>query len=122
MPVDAAGAEGDAGPMPGGFEPDDALWAALAECEDRSQMETVLQAWIDANRDYWSHAEPSPAGWTAPAGSVPGHDWRPPTGLRPRLDRVPLWARSARHLPYLRRRVCSWMWEHGGYDVLPPGA
>jgi hypothetical protein len=106
--------------MPGGFEADDALWAALSECEDRDEMTAVMQAWLDANTAYWADARPSPAGWTAPRGCRPARDWSPPDGMRARLDRMPWWARFGYHAPWIDRRVREWMWHHGGYDVLPP--
>ncbi len=108
--------------MPGGFEPDDALWAALDECVDREEMRTVMQAWIDANADYWSAARPSPAGWTVPDGRLPGRNWSPPGGLRARPERMPHWVRACHHLPLLDRLAHEWMWHHGGFDVLPPQA
>ena len=107
--------------MPGGFEPDDALWVALAECDDAEEMSAVLGAWIAANQDYWSSALPSPAGWTAPGGLRPGRNWSPPCGLLPRPERMPLWVRAWYHTPLLDRSAREWMWHHGGFDVLPPG-
>ena len=107
--------------MPGGFDADDALWAALAQCEDRDEMSRVFQAWIEANEDYWAPACPSPGGWTPPAGCRPAWDWTPPSGLRARPNRVPIWVRVGYHTPFVDRLAYEWMWHHGGFDVLPPG-
>jgi hypothetical protein len=106
--------------MPGGYEADDALWAALAECEAPEEMATVLQAWVQANEVYWSAARPSPAGWEPPRDRRPGWDWTPPGGLLARTHRVPLWVRACYHAPFVDRFACEWMWRHGGFDVQPP--
>lgn len=106
--------------MPCGYEPDDALWAALAECESQEEMQVVLRAWVQANDVFWAAALPSPAGWEAPDGRRPGWDWTPPDGLRPRPERMPLWVRAWYHTPFAHRMAYEWMWHHGGFDVLPP--
>lgn len=41
-------------------------------------------------------------------------------GLTPRLDRVSQWVRVWFRTPFLDRFASSWMWKHGGWDVLPP--
>ncbi len=71
-------------------------------------------------RRWESEAAPSPAGWRAPAGARPARQWLPPDGARVRLDRVPAWVRLWYKTPIVDRYACSWMWEHGGWDVLPP--
>jgi hypothetical protein len=73
-------------------------------------------------RRWQTRAVPSPAGWQPQAGSRPGWDWTPPDGLRVRLDRVPGWVRLWYKTPFADRYACSWMWYHGGWDVLPPTA
>jgi hypothetical protein len=58
-----------------------------------------------------------------PAGAMPGWDWTPPGGLRPRLDRVPRWVRIWYQVPFIDRYAHVWMWAHGGWDTdAPPGA
>ena len=69
-----------------------------------------------------TEAVPSPAGWQPPPGTRPAWQWTPPSGLRERLDRVPVWVRLWYKTPIADRFACSWMWEHGGWDVLPPAA
>ena len=69
-----------------------------------------------------TEAMPSPAGWQPPAGERPAWQWVPPCGLRVRLDRVPFWVRLWYKTPVVDRYACSWMWTHGGWDVLPPTA
>ncbi len=69
-----------------------------------------------------TEAVPSPAGWRPPAGSQPAWTWAPPHGLRARLDRVPSWVRLWYRAPFVDRYAHAWMWEHGGWDVLPPAA
>jgi hypothetical protein len=66
-------------------------------------------------------AVPSPGGWVPPPGSRPGWQWAPPDGLVPRLDRVPAWVRLWYRTPFADRYAHAWMWEHGGWDTLPPG-
>jgi hypothetical protein len=65
-------------------------------------------------------ATPSPGGWQPPRHRLPAWDWAPPSGLRPRLDRVPQWVRVWYHTPFIDRYAHAWMWRHGGWDVLPP--
>jgi len=65
---------------------------------------------------------PSPGGWRPPDGVLPAWSWAPPYGLAPRLDRVPGWVRLWYKTPLLDRYAHAWMWEYGGWDVLPPGA
>jgi hypothetical protein len=75
-----------------------------------------------ARARWWeTEAVPSPAGWQAPDGVLPAWSWAPPDGLQPRLDRVPAWVRLWYHTPLADRYAYAWMWEHGGWDVLPPG-
>src|SRR5690349_24517354 len=74
-------------------------------------------------RDHARNGVPSPGGWEAPAATMPGWNWTPPGGLRPRLERVPRWARVSYRLPFIDRYVHVWMWRHGGWDVdAPPDA
>ncbi len=63
---------------------------------------------------------PSPGGWTAPPGVLPSWNWMPEPGAVPRLDRVPRWVRAWYHTPLVDRFAHSWMWHHGGWDVVPP--
>lgn len=67
-----------------------------------------------------TEATPSPGGWQPPRHRLPAWDWAPPSGLRPRLDRVPQWVRVWYHTPFIDRYAHAWMWRHGGWDVLPP--
>lgn len=61
---------------------------------------------------------PSPGGWTAPAGVIPGWNWMPTGhGLSPRFDRVPRWVHFWYRTPFLDRYAHAWMWHHGGWDV-----
>lgn len=62
----------------------------------------------------------SPGGWGVPAGARPAWNWTPPSGIDPRLDRVPLWARLWYGTPFVDRYACAWLWYHGGWDVIPP--
>lgn len=62
----------------------------------------------------------SPGGWSVPAGVRPAWNWTPPSGIEPRLDRVPLWARLWYGTPLVDRYAHSWLWYHGGWDVIPP--
>jgi hypothetical protein len=64
----------------------------------------------------------SPGGWRPPAGVLPAWNWSPPCGLTPRLDRVPLWARLWYGAPLVDRYAHAWLWQHGGWDVVPPEA
>jgi hypothetical protein len=73
-------------------------------------------------RRWETEAVPSPAGWQPPDGARPGWSWLPPDGLRDRLDRVPRWVRLWFKTPLVDRYAHAWMWEHGGWDVLPPSA
>jgi len=71
-------------------------------------------------RRWEAEAVPSPAGWQPPDGVLPAWSWSPPGGLQPRLDRVPASVRLWYHTPVIDRYAHAWMWEHGGWDVLPP--
>ena len=73
-------------------------------------------------RRWETEAAPSPAGWQPPDGARPAWSWTPPCGLTPRLDRVPAWVRLWYKTPLVDRYAHAWMWEHGGWDVLPPNA
>lgn len=65
--------------------------------------------------------EASPGRWDPPPGVRPAWDWTPPEhGLSARLDRVPLWVRVWYSMPLLDRYAYSWMWHHGGWDIVPP--
>jgi hypothetical protein len=64
----------------------------------------------------------SPGGWSAPAGVLPAWNWTPPCGITKRLDRVPLWARLWYSTPLVDRYAHAWLWQHGGWDVIPPEA
>jgi hypothetical protein len=119
--VDADAPPTDDVSVPGGFEPDDALWTALEDSASHDEMRAVLKAWIKANEVYWAEARPSPAGWVPPVDRRPGWDWTPPTGLLARPTRMPLWVRLWYHLPAVDRFAYEWMWHHGGFDALPPG-
>lgn len=77
----------------------------------------------EARRMQWrweNEAVPSPGGWRPPPGTLPAWSWTPPDGLRPRLDRVPAWVHLWYKTPFLDRYAHKWMWEHAGWDVLPP--
>jgi len=64
---------------------------------------------------------PSPGGWHPPPGTRPAWNWIPPEhGLSPRMDRVPWWVRLWYRAPILDRFAHAWMWDHGGWDVVPP--
>lgn len=78
----------------------------------------VAAAYTQARR-WETDAVPSPAGWRPPDGVIPAWSWAPPDGLRPRLDRVPAWVRLWYRTPLVDRYAHGWMWEHGGWDVLP---
>jgi hypothetical protein len=73
-----------------------------------------------AARRWETEAAPSPGGWRPPAGSRPAWQWTPPDGLRERLERVPAWVRLWYKTPFVDRYACTWMWQHGGWDMLPP--
>jgi hypothetical protein len=62
----------------------------------------------------------SPGGWEPPAGVLPAWNWTPPCGIHARLDRVPLWARVWFGTPLVDRYAHSWLWRHGGWDVVSP--
>lgn len=64
----------------------------------------------------------SPGGWGVPAGARPAWDWTPPPGIEPRLDRAPVWVRLWYGTPLVDRYAHAWLWYHGGWDVIPPGA
>lgn len=63
---------------------------------------------------------PTPGGWVPPAAVRPAWDWAPPPGIQARADRMPRWVRVWFHLPFVDRYAYSWMWHHGGWDVVPP--
>ncbi len=76
----------------------------------------------DRQQVLWlTHAIASPGGWTAPEGRRAGLDWVPPLGARLRLDRMPRWVRILHWTPFVDRFAKVYLWNHGGYDVLPPG-
>ncbi|MBO0835589.1 MAG: hypothetical protein J2P28_08730 [Actinobacteria bacterium] len=79
-------------------------------------------AFAEARRQAALSRVPSPGGWEAPAGVRPAWNWTPPSGLEPRLDRVPIWARLWYGTPFIDRYAHAWMWHHGGWDVIPPDA
>jgi hypothetical protein len=62
----------------------------------------------------------SPGGWRPPPRSLPGWNWVPPAGAKPRLDIVPRWVRVWYRLPFLDRYAHVWMWWHGAWEVVPP--
>lgn len=62
----------------------------------------------------------SPGSWIPPAGVRPAWNWTPPLGLTPRLDQVPIWVRIWFRTPFVDRFAQSWMWHHGGWEILPP--
>lgn len=63
--------------------------------------------------------EPSPGHWDTPEAVRPAWNWVPPdTGLRPRLDRVPVWVRAWFRTPFLDRYAYEWMWHRGGWDIV----
>lgn len=64
---------------------------------------------------------PSPGGWEPPSGVRPGWDWLPPHGATPRLHAVPWWVRIWYRTPIVDRFAHLWMWDHGGFAVVPPG-
>ena len=66
---------------------------------------------------------PSPGTWQPPPGTLPAWNWMPPDhGLRLRLDRVAGWVRVWYRTPFLDRRAHAWMWDHGGWDIVPAGS
>ena len=66
---------------------------------------------------------PSPGAWQPPAGTRPAWNWIPPDhGLTPRLDRVPGWVRMWFRTPFFDRFAYTWMWDHGGWDIVPPSS
>ena len=67
-----------------------------------------------------AEALPSPGGWHPPQGVLPAWSWTPPCGISPRRGRVPAWVRLWCRAPLLDRYAHAWMWEHRGWDVLPP--
>ena len=94
---------------------------AAADARARLTPERIAAMRAHARR--WdSEAERSPAGWPVPGGVLPGWNWVPPSGIRERLDRVPAWVRLWYRTPFADRYAYAWMWRHGGWDVLPPGA
>ena len=70
--------------------------------------------------DHEQYGVPSPGGWEPPVGVLPGWNWSPPGGLRPRLERMPRWARIWYRAPFIDRYAHAWMWKHGGWDVDAP--
>lgn len=67
-----------------------------------------------------SETVPSPGAWEPPSGTRPAWNWIPPDhGLRPRLDRIPRWVRAWYRVPFLDRFAHAWMWDHGGWDIVP---
>lgn len=60
---------------------------------------------------------PSPGGWIAPPGVLPGWNWGPPEGIVPRPDRAPRWVRWWYATPFIDRYAHAWMWWHGAWDV-----
>lgn len=64
----------------------------------------------------------SPGGWTPPQGVLPAWNWAPASGMTPRLDRVPWWVRMWYYTPLVDRYAHAWMWQRGGWDVVPPEA
>ena len=64
---------------------------------------------------------PSPGGWRASSGSVPGWNWVPPCGATLNVDALPLWANLWRRTPLLDRFAYPWLWHHGYWLVAPAG-
>jgi len=62
---------------------------------------------------------PSPDGWVAPSWTMPGWNWTPPSGARPRPDRMPRWLQIAYRTPFVDRIAHVLMWRRGGFDVFP---
>lgn len=70
-----------------------------------------------------SETVPSPGAWQPLPGTRPAWNWIPPEhGLLPRMDRFPWWVRLWYRTPVLDRFAYAWMWDHGGWDVVPHGA
>ena len=88
--------------------------------DENSPLVAALRA--EAHRQAALPRVASPGGWSVPAGVRPAWDWTPPPGVEPRLDRVPLWARVWYGTPLVDRYAHSWLWYHGGWDVIPPEA
>jgi hypothetical protein len=94
--------------------------AAGARARPSDEEIAAIRAHGSRVRRRWAtEAAPSPAGWTAPPGVRPAWNWTPPDGIVPRLDRVPLRVRLWYRMPFADRYAHSWMWWHGGWDVLP---
>jgi hypothetical protein len=72
--------------------------------------------------EHEQYGVPSPGPWAGAEGRMPGWDWTPPEGARPRLDRVPWWVRLWCAVPFIDRYAHVWMWWHGGWDVDAPSA
>jgi len=102
------------------FSDADDVVADLAECRAEQRAQLLIRSHIEAAEHGWETARPSPGGWTVPYDRAPGRDWAPPEGLLPRPSRLPLWARVWYVAPWLRRSIYFWMWDHGGFDVIPP--
>lgn len=94
--------------------------SAVPRPERLSQAEALLPE--EARRQAALPRVPSPGGWTAPADVRPAWNWTPPPGITPRMDRVPPWVRLWYGTPFADRSAHAWMWYHGGWDVVPPGA
>jgi hypothetical protein len=64
----------------------------------------------------------SPGNWAVPPGVRPGWQWLPEHGAMPMLAAVPWWVRVWYRTPLIDRYAHEWMWWHGGWAVLVPGA
>jgi hypothetical protein len=62
---------------------------------------------------------PSPGGWTPPPGRRAGWNWVPPEGARGRPDLMPRWIRIVYRTPFVDRFAYGWMWNRGGWEVVP---
>jgi len=63
---------------------------------------------------------PSPGGWVAPPGVLPGWNWLPPPGISVTPAGLPRWVRLWHATPLIDRYAIAWMWRHGLCDVRPP--
>ena len=102
------------------FSREDNVVAALAECRAAQRAQLLIRSRSETTEHGGDAARPSPAGWTVPYDRAPGRDWAPPEGLLPRPSRLPLWARVWYLAPCFRPWIYYWMWDHGGFDVIPP--